>query len=243
MKFLLEALAQYRMTYWFRSAVWVACTCTVCSAAAMQADSTSPPTSHQGPTQPVVVAPATSDTRRANSLGVQTQAPGSSSNASERPAKINLKNGLLTVESNNSDLGQILKEITAISGMTVEGAIRSVRVFGNYGPGDSREVLTDLLRGLGYNFMMVGITHDGTPRELDLTPQSGGSGPIPSPPSTSAAAQPQQNPVITTPDDEAPGPGAILHVPPAGPDNPQDRVQQNLQRLRDMHTPQRPQQR
>jgi len=240
MIFLLEALAKYRMTYWFRSAVWVACTCTVCSAGAMQAHSTLPPTSHHGSTLPVVGAPAAAVTQRADPSVVKAQAPNSSSKTSERPAKVILKNGLLTVESNNSDLGQILREIAAISGMTVEGSIRSVRVFGNYGPGDSRDVLTDLLRGLGYNFMMVGVTHDGTPRELDLTLQSGGSALIPYPPPTSTASQPQQNPVVTMPDEDAPGPGAILHVPPAGPDNPQDRVQQNLQRLRDMHNPQRP---
>ncbi len=232
MSFLVEVLAKFRMTPWFRGAVWAACTCTVCSAGAMQAGSSSSPTSHPSPAQAVVRATATAGTQRKDTLGVT---PNPSVNASERPAKVILKNGLLTVESNNSDLGQILKEIASISGMTVEGSIRSVHVFGMYGPGDTRDVLTDLLRGLGYNFMMVGATRDGTPRELDLTPQSGGSAPAPSPPSTSTASQPQQ----TMPDEDAPGPGAILHVPPAGPDDPQDRVRQNLQRLRDMRNPQR----
>lgn len=240
MNYLLEALAKYRMTHRFRSAIWLACTCTVCSASAMQADGTSPTTSHHAPTQPVVGAPTATVVQQADPPGVKAQASISSTNANERPAKVILRKGLLTVESNNSDLGKILNKISAISGMTVDGSIRSVRVFGNYGPGDSRDVLTDLLRGLGYNFVMIGVTSDGAPKELDLTVQSGGSAPIPSPHPTSTASQPQQNPIVTMPDEDPPGPGAILHVPPAGPDNPQDRVQQNLQRLRDMHNPPRP---
>ncbi len=166
------------------------------------------------------------DTRQTNSrAGAKRSHP---SNQDPAPATVVLENGKLTVEANNSDLAEILRTVAAVTGMTIDGSIRSSRVFGVYGPRNPRDVLTDLLEGTGYNFMMVGGTRDGAPRQLLLSAEKSKSAPGP-------AAVATRNP--ETPDvkaEEPLGPGAIAHVPPPPPEDTQERVRQNLQRLRQM---------
>ena len=47
------------------------------------------------------------------------------------------------------------------------------RIFGTYGPGPARDVLSQLLDGSGYNVLMVGDRGAGTPRRIVLTIRSG----------------------------------------------------------------------
>ena len=174
---------------------------------------------------------------QASTGGTPHPATGTPHPATERPAEVHLKGGLLTVAADNSDLTQILAAIANVSGMVIDGSVGDVRVFGTYGPGNSRDVLTKLLRGLGYNFIMVGATPEGTPRTLQLTLQRASA-----PPSSGPAVSTQTPPRETHAEDqEQPGPGAILHVPPAPPEDTQDRMRQTLQRLQQMHDQQKPQ--
>ena len=156
-------------------------------------------------------------------------------NAPEQPAQVSLSHGLLTVSANNSGLGQILARIAGMSGMTVEGYSTGGRVYGIYGPGQPNEVLTRLLTGSGYNFLMLGRSTNGTPRKLVLMRKAADSQLPPANP----VAQPAQNQAASSADEqEPPGPGAIVHVPPSDVTNDQDtgvRVQQNLERLQQMH--------
>ena len=256
---LADILATHSVTSPVRTVVWIACLFSVCSPSFLQATPTSPKSSHHRTSHMHRAIPAAQKTRAPTKISarkkvathktlptqttpqpappqVQPRVPPSPSPAATaQPAQITLKNGLLTVAANNSDLSQILTEIANRSGMTVEGPIRSIRVFGIYGPATSSSVLTDLLTGLGYNFMMIGATQNGPPRELQLTLRSNNTAPIPTPtPATLAPSHPD-----TAPEQEPPGPGAVTTVPPQ-PQNQQDRVQQNLQRLEQMRAPQRP---
>ena len=61
------------------------------------------------------------------------------------------------VNADNSALSGILHDISAKTGMTVDGLSRDQRIFGSYGP-SAREVLSALLDGLGYNVMMAGAS-------------------------------------------------------------------------------------
>lgn len=158
----------------------------------------------------------------------------SSSERPPNPAEVVLKQGVLTVASDDSNLTQILTDISKASGMAIDGSISNVRVFGLYGPSNPRDVLTDLLKGLGYNFMMVGTTREGAPKELVLTQRNGAA----TPPSPSSATASQHEDPEMSPDE--PGPGAVLHVPPPASDNQQDRMQQHLDRLQQMHQPPKP---
>jgi hypothetical protein len=165
----------------------------------------------------------------------------SSFNATIHPATVSLRDGKLTVEANNSDLSQILQNLATISGMTIDGLHKGPRVFGVYGPGNSREVLSALLVGSGYNFVMVGGAEDGAPRELLLTSQKSAAGTaVASSPSGSQETesddaegpeqpeQPEEN--IAPP--EVPDPNANPQNPDQAPDPEGDQMQKSLQQLR-----------
>jgi hypothetical protein len=82
----------------------------------------------------------------------------------------------LRIEAANSSLRQILKDVAAATGAKVSGLDADERVFGNFGPGPTHDVLSQLLHGSGYNILMTGDQGQGTPREILLTSlHSGGS--------------------------------------------------------------------
>ncbi len=153
------------------------------------------------------------------------------------PANVSLTDGNLTVNANNSDLSQILQEFASKSGMTINGLNRGPRIFGIYGPGNSREVLTDLLIDSGYNFIMVGGAKDGTPRELLLTARNSiAADPkalIPSSvqPHADNEESTQSELNVDLPEPESFGPGAIAPAPSLNDQDDDARTQANLLRL------------
>jgi hypothetical protein len=157
---------------------------------------------------------------------------------------VSLQNGKLTIESNNSDLTQILQDVAHISGMTINGLNGGPRVFGTYGPANSRDVLTALLVGAGYNFMMLGGAGDAAPRELLLTPQTRNApatnsvnrNPVPSADNDeSEQPEPENGPTASNPL----GPGALPQSPSRNDLDDDTRVQKTLQRLQ--HQQEQPQ--
>jgi hypothetical protein len=79
----------------------------------------------------------------------------------------------LRIEAANSSLRQILKDVSTATGAKVEGLGADERIFGAYGPGQARDVLSQLLQGCGYNVMMVGDIGQGTPRQIVLSSRHG----------------------------------------------------------------------
>lgn len=197
--------------------------------------------------------------------------PVSPSDAAPQPATVSFQNGSLTVNANNSDLTQILRKVADISGMSIDGLNKSARVFGVYGPGDPSQVLTEILSDSGYNFVMVGNTADGAPRQLLLTAKNGGTpGIAPTPPfaaapgaAQTAAPETPVNPVGNSvqsagnTDQNSAGDAPAVqgnnsYAAPMDPSlsspeaDPQDaagaqRLQQNVQRLTQMNAQQNPQ--
>ena len=51
----------------------------------------------------------------------------------------------------------------------VQGLTGDERIFGVYGPGLARDVLSQLLQGSGYNVLMVGDQGQGAPRQILLS--------------------------------------------------------------------------
>ncbi|MBB6146687.1 hypothetical protein HNQ77_004666 [Silvibacterium bohemicum] len=109
-------------------------------------------------------------------------------------AKVDLAGGKLTIAANNSSLSAILNQLSTSAGMTVDGMNKDQRIFGTYGPGDPREILSALLDGTGYNIVMFGKTTAGTPSQLTLSPRGASAG--------SAAAGGMRNSVRSNQDDE-----------------------------------------
>jgi len=75
----------------------------------------------------------------------------------------------LLIQAANSSLDQILDDVSLKIGAKVEGEGEDERIFGTYGPGPAREVITELLDGSGYNILMVGDQGAGTPRRIVLS--------------------------------------------------------------------------
>jgi hypothetical protein len=104
------------------------------------------------------------------------------------PATVTAHTNELTVKADNSSLMQILHQVSSATGMRLDGLGGDERVFGSFGPGAPREVLTALLNGTSYNVVMVGDLPNGAPRELLLSRRAtGGSSPQPA-----AGANPNQ---------------------------------------------------
>ena len=121
-----------------------------------------------------------------------------------QPAKVSLTAGRLSVSADNSSLTDILHQIGATAGMSIDGLDQDTRIFGSYGPGNPRDILSSLLEGAGYNVMMLGSTDDGTPRQLLLTVRS------------NARVVPQQASSAPPPDDDQDDAVPLNNNPPAG---------------------------
>jgi DNA segregation ATPase FtsK/SpoIIIE-like protein len=81
----------------------------------------------------------------------------------------------LKIDATNSSLQQILKDVSTSTGVKVDGLTSDQRVFGTYGPGQARDVLSQLLQGSGYNVIMIGDQGQGTPRQILLSARQSGA--------------------------------------------------------------------
>lgn len=132
--------------------------------------------------------------------------------ANKKPAEASVvwdSHGLF-IQASNSSLDQILRDVSLKTGARVEGMGADERVFGIYGPGPARDVLTELLDGSGYNILMIGDQGQGSPRRIVLSSRAT----VPSQPSGNA--NPGANSENNTENDqeaqqtvepEQPGPG------------------------------------
>jgi hypothetical protein len=141
-----------------------------------------------------------------------------------QPAKVTLNGGLLAVNADNSSLTEILHQLATTSGMSIDGLDKDSRVFGTYGPGNPRDILSSLLDGAGYNVMMVGSTDAGAPRELILSERTRAT--IVNQQASAAPAEEEQ--------DDAPLPN---NNPPAGDPSVQTRQVPPVQQQNQNGTP------
>lgn len=81
----------------------------------------------------------------------------------------------LRINASNSSLQQILNEVATDTGSKVEGSVPDQRIYGEYGPGQASDVLSQLLQGSGYNVLLAGDLGKGAPREIVLTPRRAGT--------------------------------------------------------------------
>jgi hypothetical protein len=155
----------------------------------------------------------------------------------------------LKIEANNASLHDILNEVSTDTGAKVEGMGADERVFGEYGPGTARDVLSQLLHGSNYNVLMIGDQGEGTPRQVVLSVRRA-AGPAtanrqtPSQPDDDYAPdepqaedQPVQPPMINGRPPMMPPQG-----PPGAPRTPQQILQELQQRQQQMMEQQQQQQ-
>jgi hypothetical protein len=167
--------------------------------------------------------------------------------ANHKPAEASIvwdSHGLF-IQASNSSLDQILNDISLKTGAKVEGMGADERVFGTYGPGPVRDVLTELLEGSGYNILLVGDLGQGTPRRIVLSGRPTGpaqpSGQ--SPPADSETEQEQS----AAPEAPPTGPSSQPEPPPVPARSPQPMMPQRpgqmqpMQQQQQQNNPQNPQ--
>ena len=93
------------------------------------------------------------------------------------PPQVTYQAGQLTIQAQNSTLGDILRAVRAKTGASVDiPSNADERVVGRLGPGPAREVLASLLNGSHFNYVMVGSATDpGAVQQVILTSKSGGT--------------------------------------------------------------------
>jgi hypothetical protein len=93
------------------------------------------------------------------------------------PPKVSYENGLLSVESTNARLSDILNAIRARTGIQFEGLSpgqEKDRVAGKFGPAPADQVLTSLLQGSHFDYVIIGMPENPSlVQRVILTPTSG----------------------------------------------------------------------
>jgi hypothetical protein len=117
----------------------------------------------------------------------------------------------LQVEAKNSSLRQILDDVATTTGTKVQGLGPDERVFGDYGPGPARDVISQILNGSSYNVLMLGDQGQGTPREIILSERTKAGGSQSGQPNN---RQPAQDEDVEQPEPEEPNQQMPVNRPP-----------------------------
>jgi hypothetical protein len=151
----------------------------------------------------------------------------------------------LKIAATNSSLKQILNDVSNATGAKVEGLGADQRVFGDFGPGQAKDVLSQLLVGSGYNVLMIGDQGEGTPRQIVLsTRHAGKTAGAESPPQQPEQDIQQDDDSVEQPEPEVPFPAPQINNrppnlqapggPPEGGRTPQQVLQELQQRQQQM---------
>jgi hypothetical protein len=91
------------------------------------------------------------------------------------PPKVNFTNDVLTIVAENSTLGDVLRAVGTQTGAAIEMLTDATeRVVAHLGPGPARDVVTKLMNGSHFNYVILGST--AQPDHIDrviLTPMVG----------------------------------------------------------------------
>jgi hypothetical protein len=172
----------------------------------------------QSPTPQAAAAPATPPA---------PEVPKWPANEKPSPASVTWDSQGLRIDAANSSLAQILADVSTATGAKVEGFDSDQRVFGAFGPGQARDVLSQLLQGSGYNVVLIGDQGQGTPRRIVLSSRHPGT--------ATAAVKPAPANDDDFDSDEQPQPAQPPIRPgivPGGPPRTPQQMQQQMMQQR-----------
>ncbi len=150
------------------------------------------------------------------------------------PPQVTYRDGLLSIVATNSTLSDILHAVSTRTGATVDAPaqLTGERVAARIGPGTPREVLSDLLTGPRFDYILVGS--DGDPNSVrsiilsrnQSSPSAGAA--MAQPPPVRAAMPPQVDDDEADEDQPSPPQPAAQQAPPGPrrfmPQQPPDQV-------------------
>jgi hypothetical protein len=154
---------------------------------------------------------------------VKPEVPAWPANEKPAPATIAWDSHGLRITASNASLQQIMQDVATTTGTAVEGLGDDVRVYGVYGPGQTRDVLLELLHGSGYNVLMIGDQGQGTPRQIVLSSRHPGAAPAAAEEAPAAA-----NDDDTDSDDQPAAPPVRPGFNPGGPAHTPQQVTEDM---------------
>ncbi len=116
------------------------------------------------------------------------------------PPQVRLQNGELTIAAHNSTLSQVLRAVQSQTGASIDipASAGNERVVAQIGPGQPRDVLSTLLNGSRFDYVILGVTGDpGAVQRVILTPRQGG------PTATAQNNNPNPQPAQAEPPDDS----------------------------------------
>jgi hypothetical protein len=84
--------------------------------------------------------------------------PATLMNSAPVPPSVTMEGGMLTIDAPNSTLSDVLSGVRKATGAAIEGASPSERVAVRLGPGKPEQVISALLRGTPYDYVILGAT-------------------------------------------------------------------------------------
>lgn len=110
------------------------------------------------------------------SQGIATSAPAPLLQKPAVPPTVTMQNGLLSIDASNSNLSDVLTAVKRATGATIEGAgSANERVVVHLGPGHPNEVISALLNGSRYDYVLLGSAqHPGAVTRIMLNVRQGG---------------------------------------------------------------------
>lgn len=154
----------------------------------------------------------------------------------------------LRIQAANASLRQVLNEVASTTGAKLEGLNSDQRIFGTYGPGPAKDVLSQLLHGTAYNVLMLGDLGQGAPREIVLSARGANTAStINRPTQTNSGEDDDQPEVQDEPVQPQPIQPQIMRAPEGGPPlpgplhSPQDRLREMQRQQQEMQRQQQQQ--
>jgi hypothetical protein len=121
------------------------------------------------------------------------------------PPRVTYENGQLTIVAPNSTLGDILRAVHKQTGAEIDVPDARERVAATIGPAPAQEVMSQLLNGSRFNYVLLGSPQD--PKALTRvvliarSPSEMANRPTPGQPSADQAANADQSQIDTSSDD------------------------------------------
>lgn len=172
------------------------------------------------------------------------------------PPQVSFRGGELTINAQNSTLGDILRAVRNETGAAVEvPANATERVVGNFGPGPARDVLSSLLNGSHFDYVLLGSATNPDALERMVLMVKSNAAEQPAAPAQTASATPPapaNNPDMTSDSPDQPQDANDIFADDPGNQNsdqgqslfaqPNDNVRTPEQMLQDMQRQQELQQ-
>ncbi|HVP63610.1 MAG TPA: hypothetical protein VMT82_01870 [candidate division Zixibacteria bacterium] len=137
-------------------------------------------------------------------LGMAAIAPAPLLQKPAVPPVVNMQNGLLSIDAANSNLSDVLNAVKHATGATIEGGSGATdRVVVHLGPGRPNDVISTLLTGSRYDYVLLGSAQQpGAVTRIMLSLRQGGD--QGSSPQAASNVPPQASNNQGNPDEEGP---------------------------------------